>query len=162
MIKFFSASLLVGLLAVGLAGSAAAGSKQDHISVKTGKLTGVVYQVTGETLPAMALRVTKGSELVAAAKTDAEGRYQFDDLKAGEYELTTAGLKVRLAVSEDGKVSTLKLVVPSGYNAGAGALGALGALGAGGLVIGGLTLAAITAAVVEANRDDKDDRNVSP
>jgi hypothetical protein len=58
--------------------------KLDH-SIR--RITGVVQNARGETVPNIDVEVFGGQNLIAAARTDSHGKFQTDQLESGEYEV---------------------------------------------------------------------------
>jgi iron complex outermembrane receptor protein len=72
--------LLVLLLVVGLPLTAAAQN--------TGRITGVVTDATGGVLPGVTVTIKAGTAAAQTTVTDANGRYAFDKLAPGSYEVS--------------------------------------------------------------------------
>lgn len=107
-----------GLMLLALTGSIFAASQNAEVKVKAGDVKATVTSAVGKTVESVRLTLTQGETVVATAETDATGSYAFKGVAEGEYGLSVAEvMKFKLSVSPSGTVSTLKIVLPEGYNA---------------------------------------------
>ncbi|WP_348261638.1 carboxypeptidase-like regulatory domain-containing protein [Telmatobacter sp. DSM 110680] len=55
-------------------------------------VAGIVVDSTGQAIPSVKIAISRRGESVATATTDASGRFRFDSLKQGDYELAATAV----------------------------------------------------------------------
>ncbi len=118
----------VAVCALLFSGPAAAQTSKSlsTITIPQGDLTGVVFNALGKQLADMAVSVRNtAGKVVATATSGKKGGYTIKDLKEGKYSVYVGNLKVvAVKVTKGSRMSTLKIVTPSG--------GAMSSTGSGG------------------------------
>jgi len=89
---------------------------QAPMTVKTGSISGTVFNAMGGRLAGVAVTVKDGKgKVVAEARTSAEGKYVLKGVGEGKYSVYLSGVKTaNIKATRSARISSLKIVTPSG------------------------------------------------
>jgi len=128
------------------------------ITLKSGALTGKVATASGTAVEMATVKILdKDQQVVADLKTDKEGKFAVESLKAGTYTVSVAQKhSFGVVVADEGKTSNLVILLPGSKTYAAGQEGGMGGAQTG-LLVGGGTAGVVGAGIVIHNSTDGGD-----